>query len=147
VAESLAAISHTPDPAENPLGCDEGQAQSAAATAAGSVWVAHGPTDICAVLDTTLADPLTGVGEQVAPAHCDTDRGALAHGLAEAGTYYGRHIIWGLVPNGNRTVTVRLASSATVTVTVSSNAFAAEVPGAVRALRFLNADGAPVTAP
>jgi hypothetical protein len=129
------------------VGRDQGQAQAAAVSTAGTVWVTQSPQGVCVALDTTVSNPLIGAAQEIAPVHCDTSAGTLQYGLGEASMYFGQHIVWGLVPNGNSSVSVQLASGAAETVPVTSNAFAADVPSAVQALRFVNANGAPTDLP
>ena len=93
----------------------QGPIESVTSGPAGSVWVTQTADGLCAALDATLMNPFIGTTQEVTPSHCDTSSGVLTYGLAEAATYFGHSIIWGLVPNGNSTVTARLSSGQTLT--------------------------------
>jgi hypothetical protein len=102
---------------------------------------------MCATLDTTVFNPAIQQNEAIAPTHCDTTAGALDYGLVEGGTFGMTHIAWGLVPNGNATVTVRLVSGETEELPVTNNAFAATVPDRVASFGFTDATGSQITVP
>jgi hypothetical protein len=108
---------------------------------------------MCATLDMTVPDPLTGKAQEVAPSHCESAQGITGYGLVGAGTVAAGptngpiYLAWGLVPNGNKTVTANLASGASQALSVSDNAFLARLPSQVESIVFIKPGGSSVTVP
>lgn len=102
---------------------------------------------MCATLDAAVTDPLSGGTIDIAPSHCDTAASVLTYGLVAGPTVGDSHLAWGVVPDGNSSVVVGLASGGAQVIPVVDNVFEATVPSEATSFTFNAAAGKSVTIP
>jgi hypothetical protein len=123
------------------LGVDDAQARLVKLTDRDALWIVPGTEGVCVTLIRT--DGADGT--------CQDINSILNWGEADV-SYFGReengqltgqltYTLAGLLPNGNKTVSVRLATGATVTVPVHDNIIYKTFSTAVRWFRFRNGHG------
>lgn len=122
-------------PVSGSLGIDNAQAREVTLPGGSAIWIVPGAEGVCDLFTTSISG-----GGSVAVEGCTDIKGALRWG--EFGVSYpGTYVLSGLVPNGNKSVMVRMASGATRTVPVHDNIVYAHLPGPARSVTFKNAFG------
>lgn len=117
-------------PIDQSLGIDNAQTREVKLPGGNSIWIVPGTEGVCY----TLVAGNAGVGG------CSDIKGTLRWG--EFGvSYTGTYILSGLVPNGNKSVTVHMASGSTRKIPVHDNIVYATFFAPVRSVTFKNAFG------
>jgi hypothetical protein len=127
------------------LGLNSGAVQTVA-FGQQSVTVQPGASGMCAALNVTAAIPGHG-NVALTPGHCDNTDGIVRFGLVGAFTAGSDHFAWGVVPDGNPSVSALLASGESKTISVTNNAFLAEIGTPIVSLTFDISPGHSVTVP
>lgn len=106
------------------------------------VWVVPGSNGACVVTETTdTSGPLAG--KSVDSGSCETTAAIMNEGLiAFVGEYGGAHRIFGLVPDGNTTVTLNFADGTAEEVPVTNNVVDAAIPSVPSSFGLKDASGA-----
>ncbi|MGO9958709.1 MAG: hypothetical protein ACLP50_22560 [Solirubrobacteraceae bacterium] len=111
-------------------------------THSGPVWVVPGGDGACVMSGQALATIAPRPGQNATG--CDTTNGISQNGeVVRAGQADGPSIVFGLVPDGNKSVTLTLATGAKQQVSVVDSVVRATVPAGPVTVAFRNAAGAP----
>lgn len=126
----------------NQYGLDDSQAREVKLPGASAIWFVPGSAGLCTTFTTKFARGHASSGG------CDYIKGTLRWGAFAgiSGTGIQTWLV-GLVPNGNKSVQVHLASGATLTIPVHDNVVYAALPTRARSITFKNAFGNKKTSP
>lgn len=128
------------------LGLTSSEVQAVTPAPNSTVWAQPGTNGMCATLSTSVVLPGSNVAHSISPSHCDETAGVSHYGLVSASTIgTSTFLAWGLVPDGNTSVSAKLADGTSQIIPVTTNAFSARTPSQVESLTFLNASGVSVT--
>ncbi len=112
-----------------------------------TAWVVPGSAGACIMTTTTVAPQLASHGAHALVATCNSTSRILAHGLlAQVDQPDGTTKLYGLVPDGNATVTVTDPAGATATAPTVSNVLLRTSQG-LQSISFRDGSGATVTEP
>jgi hypothetical protein len=143
VSGAIATLATSDDPNQRAFGLDVSQTVEVDPSSASSpVWIVPGAAGACYVDQTQPAVAGTGPGAGTA---CTSAAVVARQGeIGITGEADGSHLIDGIVPNGNKTITVTEPSGASITIPVTDNTVSQMVPEFPTTISLNSSTGSPV---